>query len=137
MHWTLELTVLPVTDVDQAKALRQSDWVHRRSRPHGIERGAIRAAHAPSSGCSIAFGKGLTDAEPGSGQGIFLFVDDIQAAREHLLGHGVEVGPVDVQPWGHFFYFADPEGNAGRCSICPIAINCKLPLEPPLLIRRD
>lgn len=65
----------------------------------------------PGSGCSIAFGKGLTDAEPGSVQGLFLVVADIEAARTELLERWVEVGPVDVQPWGHFLYISDPDRN--------------------------
>lgn len=63
------------------------------------------------SACSIAFGKGLTDAIPGSVRGMQIVVDDADAAHQELLGRGVEVSAVDDQPWGRFVYFADPDGN--------------------------
>ena len=56
-------------------------------------------------------GIGLTDAEPGSVRGLQLVVEDIQAAHDELAGRGVEVSEVDVQPWGSFVYFSDPDGN--------------------------
>jgi len=48
---------------------------------------------------------------PGSVRGLQLVVSDIHAARAELIGRGVEVGDVDVQPWGSFVYFSDPDGN--------------------------
>jgi uncharacterized glyoxalase superfamily protein PhnB len=56
-------------------------------------------------------GIGLTDAEPGSVRGLQLVVEDIQAAHDELAGRGVEVSDVDVQPWGSFVQFSDPDGN--------------------------
>ena len=65
----------------------------------------------PGSACSISMGIGLTDAEPGSVRGLQLVVDDIQAAHDELAGRGVEVSEIDVQPWGSFVHFSDPDGN--------------------------
>jgi predicted enzyme related to lactoylglutathione lyase len=112
MNWTLELIILPVTDVDRAKDFYANRVGFNVDHDHVVS-DEIRFVQMtpPGSGCSISFGKGLTDAEPGSVQGLFLVVNDIEAAREHLLGNGVDVGPVDIQPWGHFLYFADPDGN--------------------------
>ena len=112
MDWKIELILVPVTDVDRARDFYANQVGFILDHDHVVsEETRFVQLTPPGSGCSIAFGKGLTDAEPGSVQGLFLVVDDIEAARAHLLGHGVEVGPVDVQPWGHFLYFSDPDGN--------------------------
>ena len=65
----------------------------------------------PGSACSIAIGTGVTDAEPGSVQGLQLVVDDVDAAREELSARGLDVGDVQDFPWGRFVFFADPDGN--------------------------
>ncbi len=65
----------------------------------------------PGSACSIALGEGVVDAEPGSVAGLQLVVPDARAAREELLGRGVDVGEVEDLPWGSFVFFADPDGN--------------------------
>ena len=63
------------------------------------------------SACSIALGKGITTASPGSLQGLQLVVDDVRAARDELLSRGVEVSEVQEYPWGSFVFFSDPDGN--------------------------
>lgn len=65
----------------------------------------------PGSGCSIALGEGLSDAPPGTAPSLQLVVSDIQAAHKQLKDNGVDVSGVDVQDWGRFLYFADPDGN--------------------------
>ena len=79
----------------------------------------------PGSACSIAFGRGITDAEPGSIKGLHLVVTDIEAARAELAGRGVEVSDIrymnegtwtpGVDPehrdYNSFADFADPDGN--------------------------
>ncbi len=65
----------------------------------------------PGSGCSIAIGKGLTQAKPGSVEGLQLVVADIHAAKAELTRRGLEVGDVQEFPWGKFIFFADPDGN--------------------------
>jgi uncharacterized glyoxalase superfamily protein PhnB len=54
----------------------------------------------------------LSSASPGSGQGHAIGRSDIDAARAELLQRGVEVGEVQVMPWGSFVFFSDPDGNA-------------------------
>ena len=64
----------------------------------------------PGSACSIALGKGLTEAAPGTAVGMQLVVDDADQARADLLGAGVTVDDVQSLPWGRFVFFADPDG---------------------------
>jgi uncharacterized glyoxalase superfamily protein PhnB len=65
----------------------------------------------PGSACSIVLGTGITEMAPGSQKGVQVVVADAAAAREQLIAHGVDASDVDVQPWGHFVYFSDPDGN--------------------------
>ena len=66
---------------------------------------------APGSACSIALGRGITDAAPGSLRGLQLTVLDIERARVELVGRGVQIGEVQDFPWGRFLFFSDPDGN--------------------------
>lgn len=112
MDFKLELVAVPVTDVDRAK-----DFYTRRAGFHADHdhrvSDEIRFVQLtpPGSACSIALGKGVTDAEPGSLQGLQLVVTDIEAARAELAGRGVEVGDVQDFPRGRFVFFRDPDGN--------------------------
>src|SRR5690348_10595026 len=85
-----ELVVIPVSDVDRAKEFyAKLGW-----RLDGdFANGDWRAVQftPPGSGCSIIFGENVTPAAPGSAQGLYLIVSDIDAARKELLGLGVEV----------------------------------------------
>jgi predicted enzyme related to lactoylglutathione lyase len=65
----------------------------------------------PGSACSIAFGKGITEAQPGTVQGLLMVVADADAAHAELVERGAEVSDVKDLPWGRFVYFADPDGN--------------------------
>jgi predicted enzyme related to lactoylglutathione lyase len=65
----------------------------------------------PGSRASIAIGTGLTEMAPGSVEGLQIVVEDIEAARAELVERGVEVGEVQVFPWGSFVFFSDPDGN--------------------------
>jgi hypothetical protein len=62
----------------------------------------------PGSACSIAVGKGLTEAEPGTAVGMQLVVPDADQARAELLERGATVGEVQALPWGRFVFFVDP-----------------------------
>jgi catechol 2,3-dioxygenase-like lactoylglutathione lyase family enzyme len=120
----LEVVTLPVSDVDRAKRFYQSlGW---RTDADIVVGDAFRAVQLtpPHSSCSIAFGKGLTTAEPGSVQRLLLAVQDIDAARNDLIGHGAEVSEVfhlaggrvpgpDPQGRSYQTYasFSDPDGN--------------------------
>lgn len=112
MDWKLELVAVPVSDVDRAKAFYVDQIGFVADHDHVVGE-SLRFVQLtpPGSACSIAIGTGLTDAEPGSVQGLQLVVADAQAARDELAGRGVEVGDVQDFPWGRFVFFADPDGN--------------------------
>jgi predicted enzyme related to lactoylglutathione lyase len=112
MNWKLELVIIPVTDVDRAKAF-YVDQVGFNADHDQTVSDEIRFVQLTPRGsaCSIAFGKGLTDAVPGSVRGMLIVVDDADAAHAELSARGVAVSDVDDQPWGRFVYFADPDGN--------------------------
>jgi catechol 2,3-dioxygenase-like lactoylglutathione lyase family enzyme len=121
----LEVVTLAVSDVDRAKSFYQNlGW---RTDADIVAGDAFRVVQLtpPHSSCSIAFGKGLTTAEPGSAQRLILAVSDIDAARADLSSRGVEIselfhlaggrvaGP-DPQGRSYQTYasFSDPDGNA-------------------------
>jgi len=121
----LEVVTLPVSDVDRAKRFYEDlGW---RIDADIVVGDAFRAVQLtpPHSQCSIAFGKGLTTAEPGTVQRLILVVDDIDTAREDLISRGAEVSEVfhlaggrvpgpDPQGRSYQTYasFSDPDGNA-------------------------
>jgi catechol 2,3-dioxygenase-like lactoylglutathione lyase family enzyme len=112
MDFKLELVAVPVSDVDRAKAFYERIGFHA-DHDHVVS-DELRFVQLtpPGSACSIAIGTGVTDAAPGSVRGMQVVVDDIRAARDHLLAAGVEVGEVQSFPWGEFVFFGDPDGNA-------------------------
>ena len=112
MNWTLELVAIPVTDVDRAKAFYADQVGFTADHDHTVT-DELRFVQLtpPGSGCSIVLGTGITEAEPGSVQGVQLCVNDIDAARAELVGRGVDVTEIEEHPWGRFVYFADPDGN--------------------------
>ena len=122
----LELVLLPVSDVDRAKGFyidKVGFGLHIDHRAGDSFR--VVQLDPPGSACSISFGTGITDAEPGSVRGMHLVVSDIVAAREELVARGVDVS--DVRHLGQggwtpgpdpartdfnsFANFADPDGN--------------------------
>jgi predicted enzyme related to lactoylglutathione lyase len=112
MDWKLELVAVPVSDVDRAKSFYVENVGFHADHDHTVSED-IRFIQLtpPGSACSIALGKGITDAPPGSVVGLQLVVDDIHQARAELTERGVEVGEVQEFPWGAFVFFADPDGN--------------------------
>jgi catechol 2,3-dioxygenase-like lactoylglutathione lyase family enzyme len=112
MDWKLELVILPVSDVDRAKAFYVDKVGFNADHDHTVsEEVRFVQLTPPGSACSIAFGKGLVDGEPGSVKGLQVVVADVHAAREELLSRGLEVGEVQVLDWGSFIGFSDPDGN--------------------------
>jgi catechol 2,3-dioxygenase-like lactoylglutathione lyase family enzyme len=111
MDYKLELVAIPVTDVDRAKDFYVRAGFNA-DHDHTVS-DEIRFVQLtpPGSACSIALGKGVTDAAPGSVQGVQLVVSDIEAAHRELSERGIEVGDVQSFPWGRFVFFADPDGN--------------------------
>ena len=126
MEMKLEVVVLPVSDVDRAKAFyieRCGFHLDVDDSPNPTFR--IVQMTPPGSGCSVTIGKGLSEMEPGSVKGLQLVVEDVEAARAFLAGNGVDVSPVrhvDTAtgewieghggPWNSFVFFDDPDGNA-------------------------
>jgi catechol 2,3-dioxygenase-like lactoylglutathione lyase family enzyme len=89
-----EIVVVPVSDVDRAKAFYASlGWRLDADYASGDDYRVIQFT-PPGSGCSVIFGKNVTAAKPGSAQGLYLIVSDVEAARKELLGRGVAVGEV-------------------------------------------
>ena len=86
-----EIVVIPVSDVDRAKEFyARLGWRLDSDHGNGKDYHVIQFT-PPGSACSVIFGKNVTGAPPGSAQGLYLIVDDIEAARKNLLRHGVEV----------------------------------------------
>lgn len=95
MDWKLELIAIPVSDVDRAKTFYIEQAGFNADHDHTVsDEMRFVQLTPPGSACSIALGKGITD-----------------AARAALLERGVEVGEVQVFPWGSFVFFSDPDGN--------------------------
>jgi catechol 2,3-dioxygenase-like lactoylglutathione lyase family enzyme len=112
MDWKLELVVIPVSDVDRAKAFYTDKVGFHADHDHTVsEQVRFVQLTPPGSACSIAFGKGLTTATPGSVQGLQLVVADASAARDELILRGLDIAPVQEFPWGRFIFFSDPDGN--------------------------
>jgi catechol 2,3-dioxygenase-like lactoylglutathione lyase family enzyme len=112
MDMKLELVAVPVADVDRAKKFYVERVGFNADHDHQVNP-ELRFVQLtpPGSACSIVIGDGITQMAPGSQQGLQLVVADASAAREELIGRGVETSDVDEQPWGRFVYFSDPDGN--------------------------
>jgi catechol 2,3-dioxygenase-like lactoylglutathione lyase family enzyme len=122
----LEVVVLPVSDVDRAKRFYEGLGWRLDADFVGEDWRAVQLT-PPGSPCSIHFGKGVTMAVPGSVQGLFLIVDDIEAARAELIAKGADVsepfhyggilGPrlpgldPERRSYASYASFSDPDGN--------------------------
>jgi predicted enzyme related to lactoylglutathione lyase len=113
MQMKLEVVHVPVLDVDRAKAFYTEQIGFNADHDHQVN-DELRFVQLtpPGSACSIAIGIGLTQMAPGSLEGLMMVVPDVQAARDELKRRGADVSEIDVQPWGSFVYFSDPDGNA-------------------------
>src|SRR5947209_14317624 len=124
MDWKLEVVVLPVADVDRAKAFYSEKVGFKVDVDTKVsEEMRIVQMTPPGSACSISFGTGLSAMPPGSMKGLQLVVSDIEAARAQLVKGGVDVSPVQHfedgviadGPGGDFntfIFFDDPDGNS-------------------------
>src|SRR5262247_2994763 len=90
-----EIVVIPVSDVDRAKEFYggKLGWRLDADYDNGKDFRVIQFT-PPGSGCSVIFGKNVTAAAPGSAQGLYLIVSDIEAARKELLGRGIQISEV-------------------------------------------
>lgn len=112
MDWKIELVMIPVTDIDRAKTFYSEKVGFNVDIDHTVsEEVRFVQLTPPGSACSIAIGRGITEAAPGSVQGMQMVVPDIHAAHAALVGRGAEVSDVEVLEWGSFVYFSDPDGN--------------------------
>ena len=126
MDWKLELVVVPVSDVDRAKAFYADQLgfsVDVDHRPNESFR--VVQLTPPGSACSITIGTGVSQVAPGTYQGLHLIVNDIEAAHAQLVARGVAVsgpfhfGAAGQAPGLHpqrgdyetFLSFTDPDGN--------------------------
>jgi catechol 2,3-dioxygenase-like lactoylglutathione lyase family enzyme len=113
MDMRLELVAVPVSDPDASIAFYRDKAGFVLDHDHKVS-DDIRFVQLtpPGSACSIALGKGVSQKEPGSVEGLQVVVEDIEEARSTLAAGGVEVTDVQDFPWGRFVYFSDPDGNS-------------------------
>jgi catechol 2,3-dioxygenase-like lactoylglutathione lyase family enzyme len=124
MNWTLEVVIVPVADVDRAKAFYAQQLGFNLDHDTDLGDGnRVVQLTPPGSGCSIVVGSGVVPSmPPGSLKGLQLVVPDIRRARAELVERGVEVSEVQVlgenrQPVADpldnvgFVFFRDPDGN--------------------------
>ncbi|MFC9835009.1 glyoxalase superfamily protein [Rhodococcus sp. NPDC127530] len=112
MDYKIELIILPVSDVDRAKAFYADQVGFVVDHDHRVsENVRFVQLTPPGSACSIAVGEGLVDTPPGSVHGLQIVIDDADAAHAELSSRGVPVSEVQDLAWGRFVYFADPDGN--------------------------
>lgn len=126
MNWTLEVVVVPVSDVDRAKEFYAEGMGFELD--HDVSPGPdyrIVQLTPKGSGCSVVIGKGVGTMEPGSLSGLQVVVRDLRAAREELVSRGVEISEIQVAgPGGFrpatdeddlnnqgFAFLKDPDGN--------------------------
>jgi catechol 2,3-dioxygenase-like lactoylglutathione lyase family enzyme len=117
VDFRFEVVQVPVSDVDRAKAFYAEQVGFHLDRDHQVSE-TVRVVQLtpPGSGCAIVIGTGLADMAPGSLQGLQLVVADMDAARDALVGRGVEVSEIEVlgrpgRPGFRFAHFRDPDGN--------------------------
>jgi catechol 2,3-dioxygenase-like lactoylglutathione lyase family enzyme len=113
MDWKIELVAIPVTDVDRAKAFYVDQVGFNADHDQQVnENLRFVQLTPPGSACSVVLGVGVTQMPPGSQRGVQVVVPDVAQARRELLEKGVEASDIDVQPWGSFVTFSDPDGNS-------------------------
>ncbi len=112
MQMKIELVPVPVTDVDRAKAFYVEKIGFHADFDYQV-REDLRFVQLtpPGSACSIVMGVGITTMKPGSVESYQMVVSDVRALREELFKRGADISEIDVQDWGTFAYFSDPDGN--------------------------
>ncbi|WP_433601205.1 VOC family protein [Nocardia sp. CA-135953] len=111
MDWKIELVAIPVTDVDRAKDFYTKIGFNA-DHDHRVDE-TLRFVQLtpPGSRCSICIGEGITDAAPGSVEGMQVVVASAEDAYQQLVAAGVDASPVVDMGWGLFTFFTDPDGN--------------------------
>jgi catechol 2,3-dioxygenase-like lactoylglutathione lyase family enzyme len=133
MDWTLEVVVLPVSDIDRSVAFYRDQVGFHLDHDTRTEHMHVVQLTPPGSGCSIVFGDlpAQNEMKPGSMKALQLVVSDAAAARQELLGRGVEVSDLMViseADGGTFFGFRDPDGNSW--AVQEIRARAEKPLIP-------
>ncbi|MFC9838312.1 VOC family protein [Rhodococcus sp. NPDC127530] len=133
MDWTLEVVVLPVSDIDRSVAFYRDKLGFHLDHDTTNEHMHVVQLTPAGSGCSIVIGDlpSQTEMAPGSMRGLQLVVADAAAARQELLDRGVEVSEItvfDERDGGTFFGFADPDGNTW--AVQQIKARAEKPLIP-------
>lgn len=133
MDWTLEVVILPVSDIDRSVAFYRDQVGFNLDHDTTNEHMHVVQLTPTGSGCSIVFGDLPPQQEmaPGSLKGLQLVVSDAAAARQELLDGGVEVSEImmfDERDGGTFFGFSDPDGNTW--SVQQIKARAEKPLIP-------
>ena len=133
MDWTLEVVVLPVGDIDRSIVFYRDQVGFHLDHDTRNEHMHVVQLTPNGSGCSIVFGDlpPQRAMEPGSLKGLQLCVADARAAREELLGRGVEASELtvfDERDGGTFFGFADPDGNTW--AVQELRVRAEQPLIP-------
>jgi predicted lactoylglutathione lyase len=111
MDWKIELVAIPVTDVDLAKEFYTKIGFNADFDESPTADIRFVQLTPPGSGCSICIGRGITEAAPGSVEGMQVVVASAEEAYKQLVAVGVEATPVKDMGWGLFTFFADPDGN--------------------------
>jgi predicted enzyme related to lactoylglutathione lyase len=121
MDWKIELIFVPVSDVDRAKAFYVDQVGFNADFDQRVNENLRFVQFTPpGSACSIAFGEGIIEQEPGILKNIQVVVPNADEARAHLVDNGVQASEVDEQPWGRFVTFADPDGNSWTLQELPV-----------------
>ncbi|MGH3072382.1 MAG: VOC family protein [Gaiellaceae bacterium] len=133
MDWTLEVVVLPVSDIDRSIEFYREKVGLELDHDTTNEHMHVTQLTPRGSGCSIVFGDLPSQREmaPGSMRGLQLVVSDAAAARQELLDRGVEVSEImvfDERDGGTFFGFSDPDGNTW--AVQEIRARAEKPLIP-------
>ncbi|GHE66605.1 glyoxalase [Streptomyces longispororuber] len=142
MEWTLEVVLLPVSDLDRAKDFYENKCGFKADLDGEVAPGVrVIQITPPGSRCSLAMTAGMPPApgqeraEPGSLQGLQLCVTDIEAAHAELSGRGVDITPVrhlgpegwtegrGEAPWSTFCFFKDPDGNGWALQEAPAPLS--------------
>jgi catechol 2,3-dioxygenase-like lactoylglutathione lyase family enzyme len=134
VDWTLEVVVLPVSDIDRAIEFYRDKVGFHLDHDTKNEHMHVAQLTPNGSGCSIVFGDLPAQREmaPGSMKALQLVVADAQAARQELLDRGVEASEIQVfspDDGGTFFGFADPDGN--MWAVQELRVRADHPLIPP------
>jgi predicted enzyme related to lactoylglutathione lyase len=133
MDWTLEVVILPVSDIDRAITFYRDQVGFDLDHDTKTEQMRVAQLTPRGSGCSIVIGDlpAHREMEPGSMKGLQLVVADAAAARQELLDRGVEASEItvfDERDGGTFFGFSDPDGNTW--AVQQLKVRAEKPLIP-------